>query len=92
MTFEELEHEVLKLPAERRVELVRTLILSLDAAQEPGPEIQQAWIEEAERRYQNYLDGKTKPGPGEEAFRRVRATLGSCNSYRRKIDGSHPYS
>lgn len=75
MTFEELEDEVLHLPVDRRAELVRTLIVSLDADQESDPEIQQAWIEEAERRYQAYLDGKTEPIPGEEAFRRVRASL-----------------
>jgi putative addiction module component (TIGR02574 family) len=75
MTFEELENEVLKLPVDRRAELVRALILSLDADQEADPEIQQAWIEEAERRYQDYVDGKTTPVPGEEAFRRVRASL-----------------
>ena len=75
MTFEELENEVLKLPTEKRAELVRALILSLDADQEPDPEILQAWIEEAERRHQDYLDGKTKPIPGEEAFRRIRASL-----------------
>ncbi len=75
MTFEELENEVLKLPVARREELVRALILSLDADQETDPEIQQAWIEEAERRYQDYLDGKTTPVPGEEVFRRVRASL-----------------
>jgi len=75
MTFEELENEVLKLPVDRRAELVRALILSLDADQESDPEIQQAWIEAAERRYQDYVDGKTKPVPGEEAFRRVRASL-----------------
>lgn len=75
MTFEELEDEALKLPTERRAELVRALILSLDADKEPDPGIQQAWIEEAERRYQDYLDGKTKPLPGEDAFRRARASL-----------------
>jgi hypothetical protein len=48
---------------------------SLDAEQESDPEIQQAWLEEAERRYQNYVDGKTTPVPGEESFRRVRASL-----------------
>lgn len=78
MTFEELEAAVLKLSRERREELVHALILSLngfDAEQQPDPEIRQAGAEEAERRYQDYLDGKTTPIPGEEAFRRLRASL-----------------
>jgi hypothetical protein len=62
MTFEELESEVLKLPTERRAELVRALILSLDADQESDPEIQQAWIEEAERRYQAGRPGESAGG------------------------------
>jgi hypothetical protein len=48
---------------------------SLDANQESDPETQKAWIEEAERRYQDYVDGKTTLVPGEGAFRRVRASL-----------------
>lgn len=78
MTFEELEAEALKLSTQRRAELAHVLILSLDgldADPEPDPEIRQAAAEEAERRYQDYLDGKTQPVPGEEAFRRVRASL-----------------
>lgn len=78
VTFEELEAAALKLSRERREELVHALILSLngfDAEQEPDPEIRQAGAEEAERRYQDYLDGKTTPIPGEEAFRRLRASL-----------------
>ncbi len=39
------------------------------------PELERLWIEEAERRYQDYLDGKVEAVPGEEAIRRIRATL-----------------
>jgi hypothetical protein len=39
------------------------------------PELGRLWAEEAERRYQDYLDGKEEAVPGEEAIRRVRATL-----------------
>jgi putative addiction module component (TIGR02574 family) len=75
MTFEELETETLKLTAERRAALAHTLILSLDPGEEPDPEIQQAWADEAERRFQEYLAGRTEPVSGEAAFRRVRASL-----------------
>jgi Putative addiction module component len=39
------------------------------------PELERLWVEEAERRYQDYLDGKEEAVPGEEAIRRIRATL-----------------
>jgi hypothetical protein len=39
------------------------------------PEIGRLWVEEAERRYQELLDGKAEAIPGEEAIRRVRADL-----------------
>ena len=33
------------------------------------------WIEEAERRLQDYLAGKVEAVPGEEALQRIRASL-----------------
>lgn len=39
------------------------------------PEIERLWIEEAERRYQEILDGKVETVPGEEVIRRLRAAL-----------------
>jgi hypothetical protein len=39
------------------------------------PEIGRLWVEEAERRYQEILDGKVKTISAEEAIRRARAAL-----------------
>lgn len=76
MTFEELEAEALKLSSERRAELAQVLVLSLDGAdQEPDPDIRRAAAEEAERRYQDYLDGKAEAIPAEEVFRKYRAAF-----------------
>ena len=78
MTFEELEAKALKLSMERRAELAHVLLLSLDgidADQEPDPEIRQAAVEEAERRYQDYCDGKAEAISGEEVVRKYRAAL-----------------
>jgi putative addiction module component (TIGR02574 family) len=78
MTFEELEAAALKLSTKDREKLLQSLILSLDGIdpdQEPDPEILQAAIEEAERRYQDYLEGKVEAIPGEEVFRKYRAAL-----------------
>jgi len=37
------------------------------------PALERLWAEEAERRYQDYLDGKEEAVPGEEVIRRIRA-------------------
>lgn len=39
------------------------------------PNVEPLWAEEAERRYQEYLDGKVEAVPGEEALRRIRTAL-----------------
>jgi hypothetical protein len=39
------------------------------------PELERLWVEEAERRYQEILDGKVETISGEEAIRRARAAL-----------------
>ena len=39
------------------------------------PELERLWVEEAERRYQEILDGKAETISGEEAIRRARAAL-----------------
>lgn len=38
-----------------------------------NPELERLWAEEAERRYQDYLDGKEEAVPGEEVIRRLRS-------------------
>lgn len=71
MSLEELESEILKLPEEDRERLARSIMRTL----EPDPEVERLWIEEAERRYQDYIDGREEAIPGEEALRSLRAML-----------------
>ena len=40
-------------------------------------EVEQAWIEESERRYQDWKAGHARSVPGEEAFARLRQKYGS---------------
>jgi putative addiction module component (TIGR02574 family) len=77
MSYEDLKREALKLAKDERADLAQSLIRSLDAAEqeEDLSEIERLWAEEAERRYQEILDGKVKAVPGEEAMRRARAAL-----------------
>jgi len=75
MTFEEIEAEVLKLSSESRAQLAKSLVLSLEADQEPDPEHERLWMEEVERRCHEIDEGRAELIPGEEVFRRVRAAL-----------------
>jgi putative addiction module component (TIGR02574 family) len=71
MDYKELRHEALKLPSDEKVELAYALFRSLDEAE--SREIKTLWLEEAERRYQEYLDGGGEAVSGEEGLRRIRA-------------------
>ncbi len=75
MRFDDLKAAALKLAAEDRAELVHTLILSLEEEQDTTPELKRLWIEEAESRYRELLEGKVEAVPGEEALRLARASL-----------------
>jgi putative addiction module component (TIGR02574 family) len=69
----EIEAKIRALSAEERAELIRSLIADLD-----GPEdadVEQAWLEEAERRHRELLDGKVKGIPGEHVFENLRSRL-----------------
>jgi hypothetical protein len=60
LDLNELEDAVLALPPERRGYLLDRLLASLDdVADSTDPkEVERAWIEEADHRYQEYLTGE----------------------------------
>lgn len=66
-----IEEEVLQLPAHERALLAERLIYSLD--EEEDPEAERLWIEEVERRYQSYKEGRVKGIPAEQVFEEVRS-------------------
>lgn len=66
----DLKQQILALPANQRAELIRDLIDSLDAVDDGDVDSQ--WIEEAERRYKEYRDGKLKARPAEEALQSAK--------------------
>jgi GTP-binding protein HflX len=47
-----------------------------DGESEPDPEVERLWLEEADRRYQEYLEGKVQAIPAEEVMKRLRDSLG----------------
>ncbi|HYW07456.1 MAG TPA: addiction module protein [Longimicrobium sp.] len=71
MTLEQLETEALKLPAGVRAHLAERLISSLDE----DSDIEQAWEDEAERRYQQYLAGEMETVSAVDALAEIRAEL-----------------
>ena len=74
MSFEDFKREALKLPADERLELAYDLIRNTGRDEDEEREIERLWVEEAERRLQDYLDGKVEAVPVEEALQRIRAT------------------
>ncbi|MFO1228576.1 addiction module protein [Roseateles sp.] len=69
---EDLQAQVLGLPAEDRARMLELLIASL----EPKTAAQQAWTELALKRREDVRAGRTQLVPGDEALARVRASLG----------------
>ena len=78
LTVHELEAEARHLTAAERAELAQRLFASLEDEEPIGSEaeVEQAWLEEADRRYARYLAGETQSVPAADALARVRARLG----------------
>ncbi len=72
--FRQIEEEALRLPPEDRGSLAGVLVQSLEDA--PTSEVDAAWIEEAERRYEKWRAGKTEGIPGPQFFPDIRRELG----------------
>jgi putative addiction module component (TIGR02574 family) len=73
MKVKEIEEEALRLSSHERALLVEHLIGSLEPDEDP--EAERSWIEEAERRYQDYKAGKVKTIPAEQVFKDARLKL-----------------
>ncbi len=72
-----VEEQALLLPVDDREALVESLLRSLQ--QDNLPEVAPAWIEEAERRYREYKEGRVEGIPGERVFEEVRQELGGSS-------------
>jgi len=66
LKLKEIEKTALRLSSHERAQLAEHLIHSLD--EEEDPEAEKLWIEEAERRYREYKEGKVKGKPAELVF------------------------
>ncbi len=72
LTPEQLEAELLQLPPSLRARLAAAL---LDSLEEADTELDAAWADEAERRYQELQAGSVKGVPAAEALAKARARL-----------------
>lgn len=70
----QVEELALTLPAAEREELATRLLRSLDDA--PLSEVDEAWVQEAERRFQDLVAGKVKGIPGHQVISDIRRELG----------------
>jgi len=70
---DEILAEAMELSLEERAQLAGKLLLSLDEPSES--EVERLWMEEAERRLQEFREGKTKGIPADEVFRRAIADI-----------------
>jgi hypothetical protein len=71
MTIDELKREALQLDPSKRASLARDLLESLDDLTEA--EVEQLWLEEAERRHQQIVTGAVETVSMEEALSKARA-------------------
>lgn len=71
--LKECEAQALKLPLQDRALLAEHLIASLDAADDA--ENERLWVEEAERRYQQYKSGNISSRPAADVLRDARSSI-----------------
>jgi len=66
-TLGKIEEAALTLSAQERARLATDLIKSLDNYDDP--EAEELWLQEAERRYQEYRQGKLRGRPADDVYR-----------------------
>jgi len=69
-----LTEELRKLPPEEQADLIDELIVLTH--RQPDPEIDKAWVEEAERRIDALDRGETRAIPHDEAMARLQKRFG----------------
>ena len=69
----DLEAEIRSLNSDDKTGLIRALLAELDGPVEA--DVERAWIDEAQRRHREIIDGKVQPVPGDRVFENLRARL-----------------
>jgi len=69
----EIEAKIRSLSFEDKTELIRALIADLDGPADA--DVERAWLEEAQRRHREVIEGKVQPVPGKRVFENLRSSL-----------------
>ena len=69
----EIEAKIRELSPDEKADLIRSLIAELDGPPDAG--VEAAWLEEAQRRHREIVEGKVRAVPGERVFANLRARL-----------------
>ena len=72
-SIEKIEEDIRSLSVAEKLELLRSLIAELDAPADN--DVERAWLEEAQRRHRELVEGKIKGIPGERVFENLRSRL-----------------
>jgi putative addiction module component (TIGR02574 family) len=72
MTTDQIEHELMKLPAADRARLAERLVASLDE----DAEVEAAWVAEVRRRDEELQSGAVAAIPVEDALTTIRTRFG----------------
>lgn len=72
--LEQVEQQALSLSPEERAKLAERLWQSVQG--DDAAPFDDAWIEEAERRYRELAEGRVQGVPAEQVFARIRARMG----------------
>jgi len=69
-----IETQALSLPLQERAQLVVTLLDSIEQRPSADPRtVQEAWLQESNRRYEAYLRGEEDALPAEQFFAQLRS-------------------
>lgn len=72
MKIEELKAAISDLPIDQRIEIADYVLETLNR---PDPEVEEAWLEEIQRREKKFKDGKATLIPGEKVISAIRERL-----------------
>jgi len=65
----EIESDARRLPSRERARLIRRLIMTLESENEG--DVEQLWLDEADKRLAAYRNGESSAHPGEEVFEAI---------------------
>ena len=69
----DIEEDIRALDSDDQTELLRHLIAELDGMADP--DVDKAWLLEAQRRHRELQEGSVEPIPAEEVFKKLRSRL-----------------